>query len=77
MLWWCGRGGWFAQLDRTRGEGLATRYPGRRLLRLDTLGDLAKTATWHVATVHLTGIVCIWYGVLHIETVRASSCATT
>jgi DDE superfamily endonuclease len=47
--------------------------------RLGTPGDLAKTATWHKTqvrrygrtdTVRLAEIPCIWYGVLHTQTVR-------
>jgi hypothetical protein len=47
--------------------------------RLGTPGDLAKTATWRNAVVHRYGrtdevqlaeVVCIWYGVLHTQSVR-------
>jgi hypothetical protein len=47
--------------------------------RLGTPADLAAAATWHKTTVrrygredavYLTEIVCIWYGVLHAQSVR-------
>jgi len=53
--------------------------PKTKGARLGTPEDLAKTATWHtttvrrygrVDTVHLAEILCIWYGVLHTQTIR-------